>query len=166
MKIQQINFNFNFKGRPDNYSKIDNYLSRSGQPQKADLAWLKEQGVTDIINFRTMYESAICFDEKEEAERLNINYHQIASHTAKPKEENVNKFLDLVNSIKNKGGKIHIHCYAGADRTGMYAFIYKAMNNLGNLIENEREWLAFGHNKEAFPNLINWTKDIVKKLKK
>ena len=95
-----------------------------------------------------MYESAICFDEKEEVERLNINYHQIASHTAKPKEENVNKFLDLVNSIKNKGGKIHIHCYAGADRTGMYAFIYKAMNNLGNLIENEREWKKSVINRE------------------
>ena len=166
MRIQQIAFGTYFKGKPDNYGKIDNYLSRSAQPQKKDLSWLKEQGITDIINFRTMYESAIGFDEREEVEKLEMNYHQIPSHTAKPKEENVNKFLTLVNSIKEKGGKIHIHCYAGADRTGMYAFIYKALNQLGNVIENEKEWLDFGHNKDAFPDLIGWTKNVVKKLKK
>ena len=43
-----------FKGKPNNYLKIDNTLSRSAQPMAEDFAWLKEQGVTDILNFRTM----------------------------------------------------------------------------------------------------------------
>ena len=43
-----------FKVKPDNYKKIDQYLSRSAQPTLKELKWLKKQGVTDIINLRTM----------------------------------------------------------------------------------------------------------------
>lgn len=44
-----------FKAQPPNYTKIDDTVSRSAQPAKEDFKWLKEQGVSDIINFRTMY---------------------------------------------------------------------------------------------------------------
>ena len=58
--------NIKFAGKPDNYSVIDKFVSRSAQPKKEDLKWLKELGVTDIVNFRTMYTPDINFDEKAE----------------------------------------------------------------------------------------------------
>ena len=51
MKIQSINSFTMFKGKPSNYGVIDKYISRSAQPAFEDLEWLKEHGVTDIINF-------------------------------------------------------------------------------------------------------------------
>ena len=108
MKILNIN-SFAFKAMPKNYAKIDNSLSRSAQPEKEDFAWLKSQGVTDIINFRTMAFSNINFDEENEVKALGMNYHNIPTVTMRPNEKKVQTFLDLVEEIKNKGGKAHIH---------------------------------------------------------
>ena len=80
-----------FKGMPNNYSKIDNTLSRSAQPMAEDFAWLKEQGVTDVVNFRTMVVSGVEFDEKTSVEELGMIYHNIPSITSKPTELTYNK---------------------------------------------------------------------------
>ena len=165
MKIQSIS-NIFFKGKPNNYAKIDEHITRSAQPLKDDFAWLKEQGVTDIINFRVMYESAIDFDEKEEVEKLGLRYHNIPTITKRPNEEKVIAFLKLIETIKENKGKAHIHCKAGADRTGMYAFIYKMLKGLGTLAQNEAEWYALGYHADLYPDLKNWAKNMVIKLKK
>ena len=158
MRIQPIAF----KGMPSNYSKIDETVSRSAQPMAEDFVWLKKQGVTDVVNFRTMVVSGVEFDEKKAVEGLGMKYHNISSITAKPEERNIEEFLELAQKVKEKNGKLHIHCKAGADRTGMYAFIYKAIKNIGNLLENEKEWIARGHNIERYPDLRNWAKDFIK----
>ena len=161
MKVGAISF----KGMPINYSEIDNILSRSAQPMAEDFLWLKEQGVTDIVNFRTMVVSGVEFDEKTAVESLGMKYHNIPSITSIPEEKNVKEFLNLAKNVADKNGKLHIHCKAGADRTGMYAFIYKAMQNIGSIIENEKEWIAKGHNTQRYPDLRAWTKELVNKLK-
>lgn len=162
MKISSISFN----GIPKNYAKIDNNLSRSAQPQKEDFIWLKEQGVTDIVNFRTMFVSGVEFEEKELVESLGMKYHNIPTITAHPEEGKVNEFLELAESVNKKNGKLHIHCAAGADRTGMYSFIYKSINNIGTMLENEKEWIAKGHDTVRYPNLRDWTKALLLKIKK
>ena len=112
-----------FKAQPPNYTKIDDTVSRSAQPAKEDFKWLKEQGVSDIINFRTMYKPDLNFSEKNVVESLGMNYHNIPTVSAAPQQEGVNIFLRLIENIKQRNGKVHIHCKAGADRTGMYSFI-------------------------------------------
>ncbi len=153
----------NFKSIPPNYSVIDNYLSRSAQPDKSGFCWLKKQGVTDIINFRTMYADKIGFNEKDAVEKLGMKYHQIPTITKSPQPEKVEEFLDLVDNIKKSGGKGHIHCFAGADRTGLYAFIYKMKMGIGTLLQNQQEWISKGHNISLYPKLIPWATDFVKK---
>ncbi len=150
-----------FKGIPNNYSKIDNFISRSAQPKKDDFAWLKEQGVTDIINFRTMYDSKIGFDEKKIVEALGMHYHNIPTITSQPNEAQVNEFLNLVDSISQNGGKTHIHCYAGADRTGLYAFIYKMKKGIDSFFINKNEWISKGHNTILYPKLIPWAEKFI-----
>ena len=156
---------FSFKGEPPNYAKISNTLSRSAQPNKEDFKWLKDNGVTDIINFRTMVVSSVDYDEATEVSKLGMKYHNLPSITSKPTKENVDVFIDLVNNIERNGGKAHIHCKAGADRTGMYSFIYKEIKGIGSILENEKEWIARGHNIERYPNLRDWTKNLLKIIK-
>ena len=152
-----------FNGKPDNYKKIDNTVSRSAQPKAEDFKWLKEQGVTDIINFRTMYVSGLDFDEKSLVEQNGMKYHNSPSHTKTPNEQNIGKFLDIVDNVQKQGGKVHIHCKAGADRTGMYSWIYKQTHNLGSMKSNEKEMLEMGHHYNLYPNLINWIKNFLTK---
>lgn len=155
-----------FTGKPSNYAVVDLHISRSAQPQKEDFVWLKEQGVTDIVNFRTMKCEKIDFNEQEVVESLGLKYHNIPTYTRKPSEENIKRFLDITDNVAKNKRKLHIHCMAGADRTGMYAFVYKTINQIGTVSENIAEWLAFGHDTKLFPNLIPWTKNFVKSLMK
>ena len=39
------------------------------------------------------------------------------------------------------------------------------MKNIGTLAENEKEWIAKGHNIQRYPDLRAWTKELVGKLK-
>ena len=158
MDIQAISF----KGMPQNYQVINKYVSRSAQPAPEDFAWLKEQGVTDIVNFRTMLDPHITFNEKSIVEELGMNYHNIPTYSRSPKEEDVDRFLKLTEEVSNRDGKLHIHCKAGADRTGLYAFIYKMKQGIGSLTANIEEWISRGHNQQLYPNMINWGKNFVK----
>ena len=153
-----------FTGNPYNYARVDNYVSRSAQPKKEDFIWLKEQGVTDVFNFRTMYVSDLDFDEEDFVKKIGLKYHSIPSVTNQPKENNINLFLEEIEKVKQNGGKAHIHCKAGADRTGMYAFIYKMKNGIGTLSSNKAEWLKLGHNVERYPNLMEWATSFVKRF--
>ena len=159
IKLLQINF----YGQPQNYAIIDKYVSRSAQPQKEDLLWLKKQGVTDIFNFRTMFKSAINFDEKEEVEKLGMRYHNIPSITSKPSESNVDRFLSEIDAIIASNGKAHIHCMAGADRTGMYSLIYKSLKNIQSWTFNTFEMIKMGHNIDKYPKLIAWIQNYIQK---
>ena len=160
----RIAFNtVNFCGQPDNYAIIDNYISRSAQPKQEDFQWLKEQGITDIFNFRTMYRPDINFDEEKIVKACGMNYHNIPSITAKPTEENVDLFFKEVGEVKQRGGKAHIHCKAGADRTGMYALIYKTLNNIKCRAVNKMEMIKMGHHFIKYPEIIPWAEKYIDK---
>ena len=154
-----------FKEKPNNYAVIDKTVSRSAQPKKSDFVWLKSQGITDVINFRTMYFSDIDFNEQEVVENLGMKYHNISSVTRHPKEENVKAFLNIVEDVEKSGGKVHIHCKAGSDRTGMYSYIYKALKGLGDNCGNHLEAINMGHNYKLYPDLISWANRFVHNLK-
>ncbi len=153
-----------FRGIPENYAKVDKYLSRSAQPMKEDFLWLKANGVTDIINFRTMHNPKLDFDERKVVENLGMKYHNIPSVSASPDEGKVFEFLNLIKNIKDSNGKAHLHCRAGADRTGMYSFLYKGVNKIGNLLQNKREWVRLGHDTTRYPEMIGWAENMLKKI--
>ena len=151
---------------PNNYKKIDNCLSRSAQPNRRNMIWLKRQGVTDIINFRTMQKPDINFDEEAFAQSLGIHYHSIPSISKYPKKENVGKFLDIVDEVKKSDGKVHIHCKAGADRTGMYSYIYERLNNIGSIQDNLKELKNHFWHRDKYPYLNEWAEAFVQIFKK
>ena len=160
MKISNISF----KGEPTNFHIIDSTVSRSGQPAREDFLWLKKQGITDVISFRTLTKAKIDFDEKAVVNSLGMEYHPIPSVTAKPELSNIQKFLQTIDFIKSQNRRVHIHCMHGKDRTGMYSFIYKMVNNIGSMESNIEEWKVLGLQIEKYPNLIEMAKDLLKKI--
>ena len=110
-----------------------------------------------------MVRPGIDFDEKKVVESLGMKYHNIPTITSQPNETNVLKFLDLAKRVKEKSGKLHMHCQLGADRTGLYAFIYQTLKGLGTPFENIQEWLMLGHNHRQYPGLRKWAVDFILK---
>lgn len=160
MKIAQVSF----LGQPQNYHKVDDTISRSAQPAKDDYKWLKSQGVTDIVNLR--HHTINEFDERQVVNNLGMKYHHISSSSKHPMSQNIFRFLNLAEQVKKEGGKLHIHCMEGVDRTGLNSFIYKEFNNLGSTKDNVIEWIKIGLHLERYPDLISWALHFVKNNKK
>lgn len=151
-----------FAKKPENYAIIDELVSRSAQPEAKNIKWLKKHGVTDVINFRISGKE-IGFNEKEVVEKAGMHYHNIPTDARHPNEEKVGQFLDIVEGVRQAGGKVHIHCQAGADRTGMYSWIYKQKHGLGEMKDNEKEMIKMGHDRVMYPGLIRWITDFLYK---
>ena len=152
-----------FQLKPENYKQIDKCLSRSAQPLKDNLQWLKEQGVTDVINLRNM--SKDNFDEAGCVKDLGMNYHSIPSVTKFINKENIKEFLDIIEKVKSKGGKVHVHCKHGADRTGMFSYIYERLNNVGTPKDNLDELTKYNWHKDKYPDLVKWAEAIIDAFK-
>ena len=151
--------------KPVNYKMVDLTLSRSGQIERQNVPWLKVNGFTDVINLRTMRNPAIDFDEGKTLEASGIKYHNIPSVSRSPMVENVNKFLKTVEDIKSAGGKVLVHCKQGADRTGMYVYIYESLNEIGTTFSRVLEMFRHGYHYRTYPHLIKWANDFVKHYK-
>ncbi len=152
--------------QPYNYHKVDETLSRSAQPDERNILWLKSQGVTDVVNLRTMYDPQINFDEKELVELNGMVYHNIPSHTRFPKPEKVGEFLDIVEGVKQNGGKVHVHCKQGADRTGMYTYVYERVNKVKSKREAKKEFVECGWHSSIYSDLDKIAEQFVKMFKK
>lgn len=153
---------------PNNYKVIDKYSSRSAQPEMENFLWLKNQGVTDVINFRTMYDPKINFDEAEYLKKIDLNYYHLPTSTKNINKSAVKNFLEIIEEIRSSKSqrKVHLHCKAGADRTGFFAMIYKCLYNIDSFDNNLKEMLEMGHNRELYPNLTNLAKELIKFFKK
>ena len=151
---------------PSNYIATDSFLSRSAQPNQRNIDWLKKNNVTDVVNFRRNDENfPIDFDECKYVESKGMTYHCIPSYTNYPEEKKLGNFLDIVDSVQKKGGKIHIHCREGADRTGMYAYIYERLINLTPKAEAYKSFINGGWHNLDYPHLVDFAEKFVQKIK-
>jgi protein tyrosine phosphatase (PTP) superfamily phosphohydrolase (DUF442 family) len=164
MRFQPIN-PVSFQALPFKYAEVSKNLSRSAQPKPEDLISLKEEGITDIINLRTMTDTSCLFDEGAEAKKLGMRYHNIAINHRKPTEQNIVDFLNVMTDAEKNNRKVLVHCLEGKDRTGLCVFVYKMLKGIGTLAQNKAEWLSFGHDFVKYPNMMGWADGLVQKFK-
>ena len=159
--------NRNKFGPPANYISVDKFLSRSAQPTQGNIDWLCKNNVTDIVNFRRSDEFLpTSFDEKKYVESKNMKYHNIPTYTNYPEEKKIKEFLNIVDDVKKNGGKMHIHCREGADRTGLYAYVYERLANFIPKSKAYRNFINGGWHDFEHPHLANVAEEFVKKMNK
>jgi uncharacterized protein (TIGR01244 family) len=111
-----------------NFLRINTEICTGGQPTLAQLAELKAQGVTTIINLRTAGEAG--FDasaEEAEAKKHGLKYFNVpVSNQAGPKDEQAHEFLKLTDDAKNR--PVFIHC-ASANRVGAFFMIRRVLRD-------------------------------------
>jgi len=111
-----------------NFLKINTEFCSGGQPTLAQLAELKAQGITTVINLRTVGENG--FDapaEEAEVKKLGMKYvHIPVSNQAGPKDEQADEFLKVTDDAKNR--PVFIHC-GSANRVGAFFMIRRVLRD-------------------------------------
>jgi uncharacterized protein (TIGR01244 family) len=111
-----------------NFLKINTEFCTGGQPTTAQLSELKAQGITTVINLRTVGEAG--FDaaaEEAETKKLGMKYFNIpVSNQTGPKDEQADEFLKLTDDAKNR--PVFIHC-GSANRVGGFFLIRRVLRD-------------------------------------
>lgn len=100
-----------------NFRQVSSHLYRGGQPLDDGFTKLKKFGIKTIVNLR------VIDTDTPQVVPLNINYVHISFKPHLPKDSDVIEFLKLFQKSENL--PIYLHCYHGADRTGMLCAAYR-----------------------------------------
>ena len=110
-----------------NFMRVNTEFCTGGQPTPAQLADLKSQGVTTILNLRTIGERG--FDatlEETETKKLGMKYFHIPVANDAPKDEQADEFLKITDNAQNR--PVFIHC-GSANRVGAFFMIRRVLRD-------------------------------------
>ncbi len=100
-----------------NLHQIDVNVYRSAQPTVEGFKNLEKLGIKTVINLRAVH------SDKDETAGLNLRCEDISFKSWHPEQEDIIKFIKIIQNKEN--GPFLIHCQHGADRTGMMSAIYR-----------------------------------------
>ena len=135
-----------------NFHKVSDRVYRGGQPLGEGYKQLEAQGIKTILNLR-----AIDTDLHHHTE---MGYIHIPIHPHHPQEEDVIRFCEVLSDPNNY--PIYIHCFHGADRTGLFVAIYRMAFEGWSKEEALKEMVegGFGFHKAFQHNLIHFLKTL------
>ena len=119
-----------------NLFQVTPTLFRSEQHTAKEEALLQQHNIKTIINLRFFDRN----DDQEELSNLPLNLvnHPLKSWRIKPKE--IAAVLYDIEQAQKKGGVL-VHCYHGADRTGLIIGMYRIVNQGWSIDEAKREMM-------------------------
>ena len=102
------------------WRRADARLTTSGQPSEAELAEIKQLGVTHIINLGLHEHERALDDEAESVAGLDMVYMHIPVAFDAPMEADFERFCAAM--AETRATKVHVHCIANLRVT---AFLYR-----------------------------------------
>ena len=144
-----------------NLYRIDDKLYRSEQPVAEDGEAIVKLGIQSVINLR--------FFDRNDDDHLNehgltLLNRPLLSWSIKPKE--IAEILYLIEK-QQQNGAVLIHCYHGADRTGLIAGMYRIIYQGWSVEEAKAEMQhgPYGYHS-IWKNIANlFTEEKVKQVK-
>ena len=100
----------------ENFYQIDDEFFRSGNPSPEAFGELETLGIMEVINLQTYH------NDKDEAEGSAVKLLRVKMNAHNIKEDDV---IEVLRLIKNRSGKILVHCKHGSDRTGLIVAMYR-----------------------------------------
>ncbi len=137
-----------------NFHKVSDDLYRGGQPLGDGFNKLKQMGIKTVINLR------VIDTDEPQVSSLDLHYRHISFKPHIPRNEDVISFLRAVTDKNNS--PVFLHCYHGADRTGMLCATYRIIIQ-GWTMEDAIEEMThggFGFHKFFQQNLIHYLKKL------
>jgi len=138
-----------------NAGKISDSLFRGAQPSSQGLAELKKLGVTTIIDLRG--ERGPVVHERAQADALGLRFIDIPmSGWSAPSTTQVAKFLKVLRDDPSQ--KVFVHCYYGADRTGVMIAAYRIAEQNWTADQAIAEMYSFGFHNHWHPVMKNYVR--------
>jgi|AGTN01.1.fsa_nt_gi Protein tyrosine/serine phosphatase len=109
-----------------NFGYVHPYLLRGGMPSPEGVKWLKDNGISTIVDLRERENSGVLV-ESLLSETLDLNYINIPVKRL-PTTEQIERFLAIVEQSKSKGQRVFVHCAHGSDRTGIFVGSCRVLN--------------------------------------
>lgn len=103
-----------------NWRRLDEHISLSGQPTKAQFGALQQLGVGHVINLAPQTHKDALADEAGVVAGLGMGYVHIPVDFAAPAEAEYAAFCAAIQGLR--GQKIHVHCIYNAR---VSAFFYR-----------------------------------------
>lgn len=138
------------KGDLCNFHKVSDILYRGGQPLGQGFHKLQEHGIKTVVNLRVIDTDAFQINE------LELDYIHISFKPHLPKDVDVIRFLKILKEAKNT--PVYLHCYHGADRTGMLCAAYRIVFDGWDKEKAIKEMIhgGYGFHKFFQQNLIHY----------
>jgi hypothetical protein len=134
-----------------NYGIVEQgILSRSGKLTSDDYAWVRQQGVKGIVDFT--HEDV---DESFLKELGFTSYFRL-SLSGPPNNAQAEQFLTFVRDSRN--WPLHVHCYAGKDRTGVMVALFRYAIDGWPLEKALEEAKLYRAGKDLYPKYVEWLK--------
>ena len=104
-----------------NFYRVDELLFRSAQLDGSDAAKLHELGIKSIVNLRHFSRGG---DRRAFGDQFWLANKPLQSWEIKPAQ-----IADVLRTIRErqKEGAVLVHCYHGADRTGLVVAMYRVI---------------------------------------
>lgn len=115
--LAACSFSYSYEGtKPVPISPVNEWLSRSGQPARAEFEKFKQKGIRTVVNFRA--EPKWIEWEKRGVEGLGMKYVSLPwTITGSVEPELLDQLFEVLNNPANR--PVLMHCKHGRDRTGV-----------------------------------------------
>jgi protein tyrosine phosphatase (PTP) superfamily phosphohydrolase (DUF442 family) len=103
-----------------NWRRVDTRLTTSGQPSEAQLVWLRNLGVSHVVNLAPHSNAHALAGEPGTVAALGMGYTNIPVDWEEPTEADYQRFRDVMRELD--GATVHVHCAANMR---VSAFLYR-----------------------------------------
>ena len=136
-----------------NLHRVDDGLYRCAQPTAAGMREAEKMGVRTVVNLRSLH------SDRDEIAGTKLAYEHIPMHAWHAEEEDVVRFLKIVEDPANR--PVLVHCQHGADRTGMVVAAYRVIVDGWSKDEAIREMTGGGFGYHTmWENLVDYIREM------
>jgi len=106
----------------NNFRQVNEWLYRGGQPSLEALAALKELNIKTVVSLR--WRPMVMVEEEVKVNELGMQFINIRlNYWTLPATRHIVRFFEIIDNEENR--PIFVHCFHGADRTGLCVAMYR-----------------------------------------
>jgi protein tyrosine/serine phosphatase len=138
-----------------NFGKVSDMLFRGAQPSLQGLTELKKLGVTTIVDLRG--NRGPVARERGAVESLGMRFVDLpVNGGSPPTNSQVAEFLRLLQDDPNE--RVFVHCYFGADRSGVMVAAYRIAQQNWTADQAMAEMHSFGFHYYLYPAMKSYVR--------